>query len=167
MICESILIAISIASTSARVSGVHRNVMAWFQEFAWPGNVRQLRNLLERAVIIAGEGFIASRHLPPEYRSQTAGRADAEEIREFPVAAPAAAAVPQNGGTPPEADDSVTLRVGVPIEDLKQAYIKLVMKRTKGNRTKAAEILGISLRTLHNWLREAAIEDVKSASSCG
>jgi DNA-binding NtrC family response regulator len=120
-----------------RVGGVAPEVMARFQRSSWPGNVRQLRNLLERAVIVAGEGTIFLRHLPPE-----------------PADASAEPAVTVQD------EDSIVLRVGLPMHDLEEAYINLVLKHTKGNRTRAAEILGMSLRTLQNRLKEVQARTV-------
>jgi DNA-binding NtrC family response regulator len=114
-----------------RVAGLDPAVLARFQRSSWPGNVRQLRNLLERAVIIAGEGTIMPRHLPPEET-----------------------AVSSTPEVKVEDEDSIVFRVGPQMHELEELYINLVLKHTKNNRTRAAEILGISLRTLQNRLRE-------------
>jgi len=117
---------------SARVTGVSKEVMADFERYAWPGNVRELRNVLERAVILAAEGAILERHLPPSF-----------------------------GGAPPERsaiaqDDpnSVRLRVGATVDEAEEALIFATLQYTKNNKTRAAEILGISLKTLFNKLKE-------------
>ena len=116
----------------ARVTGVSKEVMADFERYAWPGNVRELRNVLERAVILAAEGAILERHLPPSF-----------------------------GGAPPERsaialDDpnSVRLRVGATVDEAEEALIFATLQYTKNNKTRAAEILGISLKTLFNKLKE-------------
>jgi DNA-binding NtrC family response regulator len=135
-LCDAILATLN-RKHECRVTGIDPQVLLRFQNSAWPGNVRQLRNSLERAVIIAGEGQILPRHLPPEPR----------ESPESPVVV--------SDAKPEEADDSFQVRVGPQIHELEEAYINLVLKHTKNNRTRAAEILGISLRTLQNRLREA------------
>ncbi len=134
-LCDAMLADLN-RKHDCRVAGIDNEVLARFQRSAWPGNVRQLRNLLERAVIIAGEGIISSRHLPPE------------------APAPAQAAAIREMGTAvnTEDDESIHFRVGPQIQELEEEYIKLVLKHTKNNRTRAAEILGISLRTLQNRL---------------
>jgi DNA-binding NtrC family response regulator len=130
-ICDALLANLN-RKHETRVAGFDPEVLARFERGSWPGNVRQLRNLLERAVIIAGEGVISSRHLPPEAptaaNNSTSVRADAE--------------------------DSIVVRVGPQMHELEEAYINLVLKHTKNNRTRAAEILGISLRTLQNRLKD-------------
>src|SRR5450755_421905 len=128
-LCDALLVDLN-RKHDCRVAGVDPDVMARFQRSSWPGNVRQLRNLLERAVIIACEGLIMSRHLPTE------------------APAPAVCA-----DVTTDDDETIHFRVGPQIHELEDAYIKLVLKHTKNNRTRAAEILGISLRTLQNRLR--------------
>ena len=147
-ICDAILSNLN-AKHHCHISGLHPDVLEHFQHSSWPGNVRQLRNVLERAVIVAGQGTILIRHLP----------ADANA----PGSAPAA---PQSID-----DDSIRIRVGPPMSEIEQAYIDLVLKHTNNNKTRAAQILGVSLRTLHNRVRgvsEAVSEksEMKDAADC-
>ena len=101
--------------------------------YTWPGNVRELRNVLERAAILAGEGTLKPEHLPPGLGG-TAGPA--------PVGA--------------ASSDGHELRVpvGSTIEQAERALIELTLEHTKNNKTRAAEILGISQKTLFNKLKE-------------
>jgi DNA-binding NtrC family response regulator len=99
----------------------------------WPGNVRELRNALERAVILAGEGTIHPRHLPP---------AVAPAARE--TARPAAAS---------GEEEFVVLAPGTTIDEAERALVLRTLQMTKGNKTRAAEVLGISLKTLFNKLK--------------
>ncbi len=87
----------------------------------WPGNVRELENVVERAVLLSTHGVVTPDALPPRLHGAQA-------------AAPAAAEVPSG----PASLDSV-------IEE----HIRRVLEQTGGNRTRAAQILGISRRTLH------------------
>ena len=123
------------------MANIHPEVLENFLKAPWPGNVRQLRNVLERAVIVAGEGTILPKHLP----TQSSG----------PSSAPAV----------PEAEDSIHIRFGPPLSEIEQAYIELVLRQTANNRTRAAEILGISLRTLHNRIRELNGKDAQAAAN--
>jgi DNA-binding NtrC family response regulator len=138
-ICEAILSNLN-QKHGCRVAGVHPQVLEKFQGLSWPGNVRQLRNVLERAVIVAGEGAILTRHLPEETS-------------------------PKSGPIPAADDgDSIRIRFGPPLSEVEEAYIDFVLKHTNQNRTRAAEILGISIRTLQNRLRELAEKAAKTAS---
>jgi len=89
-----------------------------------------LRNVLERAVILAGEGTIQMAHLPPGFSG-----------------APAS-----SGGV--STDGELHVRVGQTIEQAERALIELTLEHTKNNKTRAAEILGISQKTLFNKLKE-------------
>jgi len=115
-----------------RVTEAELDVIEILSRHTWPGNVRELRNVLERAVIIAGEGAISVCHLPQDFGAGSGTRLVA------------AANEP----------DSVRLPVGTTVEEAEKALIMLTLKHTKNNKTRAAEILGISLKTLFNKLKE-------------
>jgi DNA-binding NtrC family response regulator len=92
-------------------------------QYPWPGNVRELRNVLERATIIAQGEAITVEHLPPHL-----SLADAASV-------PTSALVP-----------------GMTVDEAETKLIRLTLEHTRNNKTRAAEILGISLKTLHNKL---------------
>jgi len=112
-----------------RVTHVSPDVLNWFAANSWPGNVRELRNQMERAIIMASEGEIQLRHLP-----------GAQVARQAVIAK-----APQ--------DDVLQVPVGARMEDVEREYLRLTLKHTKNNKKRAAEILGLCLRTLHNKLR--------------
>jgi DNA-binding NtrC family response regulator len=100
------------------------------QGYSWPGNVRELENVVERAVLMSTHGVITPESLPPRLsRAEAAG--------ETPVAAAEAAGV--------ASDDEGLLKLDAMIE----RYVGRILEHTRGNRTRAAQILGISRRTLH------------------
>ncbi|MDQ2945952.1 MAG: sigma-54 dependent transcriptional regulator [Acidobacteriota bacterium] len=117
---------------SCRITGIEADVMEQFKKYSWPGNVRELRNVLERAVIVAGEGQITRHHLPLDFGVSSGNRQ------------------PQYVVEP----DTVRLPVGTTVGDAEKALIQLTLQHTKNNKTRAAEILGISLKTLFNKLKE-------------
>lgn len=123
-----------------RVTEIADSVLEALQRHEWPGNVRELRNVLERAVILAGEGTIESKHLPAFLQTITPGAPD--------VAAPVAAAPSRNGM------DWVSFSIGTTVEEAEKGLIIRTLEHTRNNKTRAAEILGISLKTLHNKLKE-------------
>jgi DNA-binding NtrC family response regulator len=124
-----------------RVTHLSQDVLASFAASAWPGNVRELRNLLERAVIMAAEGEIQLRHLPGTVRAPQ------------PVAVPN---VPEN---------VLQVPVGSKLGDVERAYLELTLKYTRNNKKRAAELLGLCLRTLHNKLRLYESLKVRGASA--
>jgi DNA-binding NtrC family response regulator len=134
-IAEAILVHLN-KKHGCRVTGLHPAALDRLHNYSWPGNVRELRNVLERAVIMTGEGMILSKNLAMD----TQAASDAPE----PVIAPAAVET--------ETGDSIRVRPGATMEEIEETYINLILQRTNNNKTRAAEILGISVRTLHNRL---------------
>jgi len=111
------------AKVGKLIPAVDQDVMRIFERYAWPGNVRELRNVIERATILATGEFIEPRHLP-------AALIAAEEVTQ-----PALAISP-----------------GTTVDEAERQLIELTLQHTRDNKTRAAEILGISLKTLHNKL---------------
>ena len=94
---------------------------------AWPGNVRELRNTLERAIIVCENDTILPKHIPPSPSLRVAD--------------------------PGDGPDSVSFRVGTSLEDAEKALILKTLAANGNNKTRAADVLGISLKTLHNKLK--------------
>ncbi len=115
-----------------RVIGLDSDVLEQLRGYQWPGNVRELRNVLERAVIVAGEGTIAPIHI--------AGSFDG------------APKIPDLGGD----SDAIRIRVGTSVHDAEKSLIFKTLEFAGNNKTRAAKILEISLKTLHNKLKEYA-----------
>jgi transcriptional regulator with PAS, ATPase and Fis domain len=114
-----------------RVMGVSASTLERMEQHDWPGNARELRNLMERAVILAPDGgLIEEAQLPAGF-----GRA----------AAPVIAATEAN---------CVSVRVGATVGEAERLLILRTLEFTGHNKTRAAEMLGVSLKTLHNKLKE-------------
>jgi len=128
-----------------RVTHLSPEVLAWFADRSWPGNVRELRNMVERAVIMASEGEVQLRHLPGAVQT--------------PPQAAVAAAVPV-----PVRDDVLQVPVGMKMSDVEQAYVRLTLKHTRNNKKRAAEFLGLCLRTLHNKLQSYDADKVRGVA---
>jgi DNA-binding NtrC family response regulator len=135
-----------------KVTDMSDEVVEALMRHDWPGNVRELRNAMERSVIIAGEGTIQVSHLPINLQTQARVQAAA--------AAPAYTPPPPSAA-PASGDDSESLRVmiGTTVEQAEKDLILRTLDHTKNNKTRAAEILGISLKTLHNKLKEYGTRD--------
>jgi len=114
----------------------------WLMEYEWPGNVRELQNLMERAVLLAGQGPIQPRHFlmgDEQWSPDDLSSLDADQKAVSEAGPPS---------TPGEA-----LSV-MPIHEMEKRLILKSLEETTGNRTRAAELLGISVRTLRNKLNE-------------
>ncbi len=124
-----------------KVSGIAPSILDRMIAYHWPGNARELRNTIERAVILCPDGApLDAGHLPPGF-----GKAQALS---------------------PQVDDAslVPVRVGSTVDEAERLLIMRTLEATGQNKTRAAEILGVSLKTLHNKLKEySQIREPQSA----
>jgi DNA-binding NtrC family response regulator len=110
-----------------QVRAVAPDAMRMLDSYDWPGNVRELHNVVERATILARGDVIEASHLP-----------------RFGAAAPR----PVESAPPP----GVTITPGMTVDEAERRLILATLDAAGGNKTRAAEMLGISLKTLHNKL---------------
>src|SRR5436190_1555139 len=115
------------------IAGVDQQAMRTLEQYAWPGNVRELRNVIERATILAAGPFIEPKHLPPVLADEP----------------------------PPPVQPQVALAPGITVEEAERRLIMMTLEHTRDNKTRAAEILGISLKTLHNKLNKLRLRPKK------
>src|SRR5262249_29464165 len=116
------------------IAGVDNQAMRLLERHAWPGNVRELRNVIERATILAPGPFIEPRHLPPSLAEDQ----------------------------PTQQQPQVALGPGTTVEEAERRLIMMTLEHTRDNKTRAAEILGISLKTLHNKLNKLRLRPKKT-----
>jgi len=107
------------------IHGVETAAMRALTNYHWPGNVRQLEHVIERAVILSTDSVIAPRDLPPELTA--------------------------NGDAP---SDILHIPLGSSMDDIKSAAIQETLRRAEGNKKLAAKMLRISSRTVHRWVRD-------------
>jgi DNA-binding NtrC family response regulator len=112
-----------------KINTVSEAVLNLFRNYSWPGNVRELRNTLERAVIVCDGAVIETKHLPPGF-GQTTVRTSVDD------------------------PDAIRLSVGTTVGEAEKLLVLKTLESTNNNKTRAAEILAISLKTLHNKLKE-------------
>ena len=116
------------AKHGKHVRGIGAEVLDIFMSHTWPGNIRELRNVLERASIMCEKELITRACLPGEFgRTSAKGPSDLAAIK-FPV--------------------------GATVDAMERELILQTLNATGNNKTRAAELLGISLKTLHNKLKE-------------
>ena len=116
------------AKYDKHIRSVDDEVLKILTAHSWPGNVRELRNTLERAAIVCDGDLIAAKHLPPE----PSVRIEADVI---------------------DSPDTVSFRIGTSLDDAEKQLILRTLSAHGNNKTRTAEILGISLKTLHNKLK--------------
>ena len=126
------------ARNNRTVAGVSDRALALLEQHHWPGNVRELRNVMERAVIVSRTDMI-----------------EPSDLTQFA----SAGAAPSPGSSP----GGPTLTAGTTVDEVERQLIEITLVHTGGNKTRAAEMLGISLKTLHNKLNrmkeESASQD--------
>ena len=105
-----------------KLHGVSPQAMKRLTDYAWPGNIRELRNTLERAVILCGSGVIEAEHLPGEL---AAGGGESAYLK---------------------------LPYGLPLREIEKEYILATLTRLQNNKARTAQALGISEKTLYNKL---------------
>jgi len=120
------------------VRGVGAEVLDIFMSHTWPGNIRELRNVLERAAIMSEKDLITRSSLPGEFgKLPSKSPSDLSGIR-FPV--------------------------GTTVDAMERELILQTLQATGNNKTRAAELLGVSLKTLHNKLKEYGSEKSEAES---
>ncbi len=119
----------------------------WLRNYAFPGNVRELQNLMERAVLLANGRPIEPAHFLLENDDWPLFEDESHEA--------AAGDNPQPQISAPAAQPESPFANGViPLHEMERIMIARGLEATAGNRTQAAELLGISVRTLRNKLNE-------------
>ncbi len=113
------------------IKSVDEAALRFLLDHPWPGNVRELRNTIERAIIVCEDDLIAPNHLPPDLT--------AEE--------------------PDGSADTITLPLGITSQEAEKQLIRRTLASVNNNKTRAAEVLGISLKTLHNKLHRYGVQD--------
>jgi DNA-binding NtrC family response regulator len=116
-----------------QVRGLSGEAEKELERYHWPGNVRELRNVIQRAVVLSGSGLIGVEHLPDNVLRAVA-----------PAPAPPAGSV-------------------TPIREMERDMILRALEETGQDKRRAAQLLGISLKTLYNKLAKYGIQAVKSA----
>ena len=115
-----------------KVRGISQKAMNVLTDYAWTGNVRELENTIESILVINSPGVIDIQHLTQEIR----------DVKERP--------------------EVILIKVGTPLEEVEKEMLIQTLKATKGNKRKAARLLGINVRTIHRKMEE--IQDLTSTS---
>ena len=115
-----------------RVQGFHPRALDALMRHSWPGNIRELENVVERCVILTQEDYVPFSELPEAVQGDT-GDTLSQQAREG-------------------------IRPGMTIKEMERELILSTLEENDGNRTRSARILGITRRTLQHKLKEYQIE---------
>jgi two-component system, NtrC family, response regulator HydG len=118
------------------VTGIEPDCLEALKAYGWPGNVRELRNVMERALIVTKGPLISLGDLPPSL------------------------------GAKARTNPTFEIKVGTPLHVVEMELAQRTIAFTEGNKSEAARLLGISLKTLYNWLKaeeeEQSVAEAKS-----
>ncbi len=148
------------------------NVLAHFDQHAWPGNVRELANVIEHASVMCDQLPIRGEHLPSQLgqamgaathtAAAEANRGNQEEPHSYPLAAaalsemsyvaPASTTGTRGSALPPATETVDSASTGLTLREMEQRMIDAALERHHGNKTAAAQELGVSIKTLYNKL---------------
>ena len=122
-----------------------RETMAALRAYSYPGNVRELQNALTRAMVLSSDGAITLDCLPPRMLADVRAATDAES------------------GTREDVDEARALVADHPtLAELQRRYVKFILSQVGGHRRRAAEKLGVNLRTIYRLLERyqlSAVDD--------
>jgi two-component system, NtrC family, response regulator AtoC len=121
------------------VVGISDDAMTRLRTYAWPGNIRELENTIERAVALSNQAMLTTEDLPVEMRDS-----------------------PTKGTPPDMPSEGWSGFAGLPtLEEVKKRYIQHVLSSTQGNISRAAEILDIDRRSLYRMLERYNVAPVR------
>ncbi len=126
----------SAAEIGKQISGISPDALALLQRYSWPGNVRELQHAMERAVILSSGPTLQQAHF--------------QAVRAA-LATPVASTDSRVHDTPAVPPDAILL-TSLDVAEAEARLIERALETTGGNRTRAAELLGLSVRTLRNKL---------------
>ncbi len=107
-----------------KVKGISQKAMNVLTDYGWTGNVRELENTIESVLVVNSPAVIDVQHLP-------------QEIRNFK-----------------ERTEVISIKIGTPLEEVEKEMLIQTLRMTKGNKRKAAHLLGINVRTIHRKMEE-------------
>ena len=117
------------------VTGIEPEALKLLENYPWPGNIRELRHTMERMVVLAKGETLTVDDVPENIRN----------------------GIPATTRETPAAEEEAVQLVPGTLNDNERKLIEDALRRCGGNRTKAAQMLGISRRTLHRRLQEYAL----------
>ena len=126
-----------------KTPSISQQTLEIFRHYNWRGNIRELENVMERAILLCDEAQIQPKHLWMHSSISSSQIFGAD---------------PNIQSDSNKNDDDMTLKAGMSIKEAEKKLILDTLKKTHGNRTKASEMLGISIRTLRNKLNEYRID---------
>ncbi len=115
-------------SFSKKINSISTDFFELLESYDWPGNIRELKNVVQRSVLMCNDRELGLAHLPPKFK----------KVEKKPR--------------------SISFELGTTLDDIEKEMVIRALKATNNNRKKAAELLGISRRVIYNKLKKHNIE---------
>jgi DNA-binding NtrC family response regulator len=125
---------------------IEPGAMRYLQAYPWPGNIRELRNFMENAVVLRRGGKFTEFDLEPKFRGEVAALP--------PGSMAGAASSAAIGGTDAPLSQGSSEGSSLLVEDNEKRLLREALLKSRGNRTRAAQLMGVSRRTLHRKLSQ-------------
>jgi DNA-binding NtrC family response regulator len=127
---------------------VEPGALRYLQNYPWPGNIRELRNFTENVVVLHRGGKLTEFDLEPKFRGETLALPAGSMSRptEGNTASPSSSPSGTTTSQPSSGGPSLS------VEENEKRLVREALVKARGNRTRAAELMGISRRTLHRKL---------------
>ena len=124
-------LAKALTDYNQKIEDINPKILSLFHDYAWPGNIRELKGVIGRAVLLAKGGLILPRHLPQTVRKSHAPPLDLA-----------------SEGSTDLARSMLPFPIGTTLKEIEKSAILVTLARADGNRSKTAAVLGISRPTL-------------------
>jgi two-component system response regulator AtoC/two-component system response regulator HupR/HoxA len=143
----------------SRVEGVSGEVLPLLKQYHWPGNLRELKNVIAQGAILADRGKIEPKHLPSRIAHPVEQDAAVHGLGQAVGSAGPCPPVAQGGdlsstspGVSLPAVDGVFMPVGFALDEVERAYVLKTLAACGNNKTRTAKVLGISRKALYDKL---------------
>ena len=110
------------------ILNIDKNCLNLLENYEWPGNIRELKNVIQRAVLVCNKEELLPAHLPQRFRNDVTS------------------------------EKKIFFKLGTPLDKIERKIIITTLKSTNNNRTRAAKLLGISRRAIYNKLKKHKIK---------
>ncbi|MBI2434983.1 MAG: sigma-54-dependent Fis family transcriptional regulator [Candidatus Hydrogenedentes bacterium] len=136
-----------------KIDLIEEDALQLMQNYRWPGNSRELKNVIAQAAVMAEEGSIRAEHLPYRIRRPQGAEvvSEAEEDLEGPELIHQSSSEPSEGSL--NNQNGLFVPVGLSLENVQKSYVLKTLEHCSQNKTLAANMLGVSRKALYDKLQ--------------
>ncbi len=145
--------------TGRKFEGLSPATVQLLQEYEWPGNVRELQHAIERAVILSADPILQPHHFDAARFGLVATGGGPTPIRGIPAIKPVAPGAKHNSGETAAVPEGGLWLPSLDVADAERLLIEEALRQAEGNRTRAAQLLNMSVRTLRHKLNVGGKEE--------